>query len=825
MTQTFFPEHLSPEVLGAALHAHPVAMTWAKLEDQSLLYVNAAFIHIFGYPPGEFPSIAAWVEATYPFAEDRALAWERWGTSLSSPTQRTIEPMEIRILCANGAIKNILHSGVVLPGSGGFYATFVDLSTARRDRPSPMVNLEAARQVDAASHLFAESEPPSVHDTQASNPWETLVAERARQAEALRISAELLDRTGSLAGVGGWEVDLVHNTVSWTAETHRIHAVPPGFQPTLHNSLAFYESKSRHLIRNALEDAIGSGLAYDVEAPVIRADGQKIWVRTKGSVEFLDGRAIRIIGALQDVTARVAEQNALKQANERLVLATQSGQIGIYDWDMVNDVSVWDDRTFRLSGLDPAIDKPSFATWIASLHPDDRERAQNTVIEAIKSGLPHQSEYRVIWPDGSIHHLRWNGQATLNEEGVPIRFNGVNWDVTEQRRLAIERADQDELFRITLESIGDGVITTGADTHVRWMNQVAERLTGWSSAEATGRPVADIFKLVHEETRQPVPDPLAACLARGQATNLPTCTLLISRDGREIGIDDSAAPIRDAEGKILGVVLVFHDVTEQRRLSREARRRLQIDLQMKDEFLSHVSHELRSPLAAIYSFANIIADGLGGETTPEQKEYLEIILRNSRQLRSMIEDLLQVTRSETGKLSIVLEATSVAEAVTDALNTVQGAATAKGITLSSTLPPDLPCATADPTRIRQVLIIILDNAAKFTPSGGTIHVSVAATGDLLQLTIADSGCGIDPDSAQRIFEHLYQVDEPGREGRNGLGLGLYIARDLVVRQGGTIWVESEIGKGSQFHFTLPIVQPSQPVNHWGAERRRTPCNA
>jgi signal transduction histidine kinase len=229
-------------------------------------------------------------------------------------------------------------------------------------------------------------------------------------------------------------------------------------------------------------------------------------------------------------------------------------------------------------------------------------------------------------------------------------------------------------------------------------------------------------------------------------------------------------------------------------------------MQFQDEFLSHVSHELRSPLTAIYQFVTILLDRLAGELNLEQHEYLEIVLRNVKQLQSMINDLLEVTRVRVGKLRINLQCTSVSDAIVYTVNTLRGAATAKGITLSS--PMDrLPSVTADPTRIRQILIVLVDNAIKFTPSGGAVKVQTKVFEEdpgFLRVEVSDTGCGIRPDMAERIFEHLYQITDPGQAGRKGLGLGLYISKELVTSQGGKIWVSSEPQKGSHFFFTVPI---------------------
>jgi hypothetical protein len=217
---------------------------------------------------------------------------------------------------------------------------------------------------------------------------------------------------------------------------------------------------------------------------------------------------------------------------------------------------------------------------------------------------------------------------------------------------------------------------------------------------------------------------------------------------------------------------------------------------------------------------------LAGELNKEQREYQEIVLRNIRQLQSMIDDLLEVTRLETGKLTIEPESVSVANAVTDTFNTLQETARAKGVTLSYDLPSDLPPAQADPTRLRQILIILIHNAIKFTPHGGAVHFQARLLQEdpqFLLLEVSDTGCGMSPEITERIFERLYQVSERIQTSRKGLGLGLYICKELVTRQGGQIWVKSQPQKGSTFSFTLPVfslthlLAPLLKNDKWPAE--------
>lgn len=661
-----------------------------------------------------------------------------------------------------------------------------------------------------AAILFAWQAPKMAGKIQS---FFRLVETEHQQSEALRKSEAFLDRTGRMAGIGGWEIDLRQgDKVTWSDELYHILGIPVGHQPTLLEGLNLYTPESRPIIAGAIERACATGQGWDLELGIFRRDGRKIFARVMGEVEFEDGKPIRIAGAFQDKTVQIGIRHALSEANERIILATDSAGIGIWDWKIDEDKFICDAWIHRLHGVEPGEEPMPLEFWKKNLHDQDRDRILQALRDAIESDKPYNTEFRVVWKDGSIHHLRATGKVTRDNSGHAICMVGANWDVTEARRLTAQLAAQHELLRVTLQSIGEGVITKDASRNITWMNAVAERLTGWSAAEAIGRPVTEIFKAVNEATRLAEDSHLALFPLGDKAVSSTEPTLLIARGGSECVIESTASPLRNAHQDLLGSVLVFRDITEQRRLAAETERnvKLQFDLKLKDEFLSHVSHELRSPLTSIYSFTSIIADDLAGATTLEQQEYLQIVLKNVVQLQSMIEDLLTVTQSKEGKLIIDLQSVSVAAAIEDAMNTIQSAAAVKRIEFSATESTQLSPVCADPTRLRQVLIILLDNAVKFTPQGGSVTVQTSQTeAGLLLVQITDTGCGIVPEDRVRIFEKLFQVTGPNHAdtshaGRTGLGLGLHIARKLVTLQGGSIWVTGAANEGSTFNFSLPV---------------------
>ena len=248
-------------------------------------------------------------------------------------------------------------------------------------------------------------------------------------------------------------------------------------------------------------------------------------------------------------------------------------------------------------------------------------------------------------------------------------------------------------------------------------------------------------------------------------------------------------------------------ISERQRAETEAAKSNEERLRMKGEFLSHVSHELRSPLAVVHQFTTILLDGLGGPLTSEQREYLEISLRNVNQLKGMIDDLLEASRADVGKLTVRRSSISLEDVINQAIKSHEAIAALREISLKFTVDHKLPLVYADPARILQVLTNLLDNAIKFSSPKATITLraqSFEADSHFVRVSIADCGCGINREDADRIFDRLYQARNSTDESRCGLGLGLYICKQIVDLHGGSIWVETKPGAGSTFHFTLPV---------------------
>jgi PAS domain S-box-containing protein len=397
--------------------------------------------------------------------------------------------------------------------------------------------------------------------------------------------------------------------------------------------------------------------------------------------------------------------------------------------------------------------------------------------------------------------------------------------IERRNRVEKELREQHEWLSVTLASIGDAVIATDTSGLIMFMNPVAERLTGWPENEALGVPLDQVFTLIDETTRQPVESALARVLRSGAIVGLPSQSLLIARDGSEIAIDDSAAPIGREGGKIRGVVLVFHTIEERRRLERALRLRAdelaRADRQ-KNEFLAMLAHELRNPMAPINNALQVLrlepeesqSQGREAQREADLAWAIEVISRQIRQMGRLVDDLLDVSRMARGKVVLRRERIALEVLVAHAVESVQPLVTAKSQELSITLPEEPLVLNADPARLEQVLCNLLNNAVKYTNDGGRIELVAALEdqGRTLTLRVSDNGIGIAQEVLPSVFELFQQADHSLDRSQGGLGIGLTLVRTLVELHGGSVEAASGgIGKGSAFTMRLPVASAEWTV--------------
>jgi PAS domain S-box-containing protein len=382
-------------------------------------------------------------------------------------------------------------------------------------------------------------------------------------------------------------------------------------------------------------------------------------------------------------------------------------------------------------------------------------------------------------------------------------------------RVARSASQKDEArLSVTLQSIGDAVITTDPAGHVTLLNPVAQALTGWTEAAAMGQPVEHVFHIVQEETRKPVENPVSKVFREGRIVGLANHTVLLARDGRETPIEDSAAPIRAADGSLIGIVLVFRDASDRREAERrkqavldreqEARRAAEALSRSKDEFVATVSHELRTPLNAIFGWVRLLRSGNLNDA--QRAHALEVVERNTRAQAQLIEDLLDMSRVVTGHLRLDMRRVELPAVIQAAVDAVKPASEAKEVEIVLGLDPKVGPILGDPDRLQQIVWNLLTNSVKFTNKGGRIDLSLACEGSDAVLSVKDTGIGMTPDLLPHIFERFRQGVSSASRAHGGLGIGLALVRHLVEMHGGTVEATSDgEGHGSMFTIRMPTL--------------------
>ena len=380
-----------------------------------------------------------------------------------------------------------------------------------------------------------------------------------------------------------------------------------------------------------------------------------------------------------------------------------------------------------------------------------------------------------------------------------------------QRRLAEKHLHRSaELFRQITENVTDLIAVLDLDG--KWHYNSPSYTTILEESELS--PGVDSFAAIHPEDQERVRLLFEETARNGTAQRAEFRYL--RPDGGIRFIESQSSVVRDQDGKIANVITLSRDITERKQNEERMQRiqgqieRTNKDLVRKNEeiqnFYHTLSHELKTPLTSAREFISIVMDGLAGKVTETQFDYLRIAKESCNQLRVCLNDLLDTTRLETGKLRIELKAVPLGNLVQQVVTMMSPVATTKKIRLSKNVQSGLPTVLLDENRIMQVLTNLLNNALKFTPEGGKISLKVCEASGRpghLQVSVSDTGRGIPKDQLDRIFDRLFQVKLGDAATEKGIGLGLYICRELVELHGGRIWVKSELEAGSTFTFELP----------------------
>ncbi len=447
--------------------------------------------------------------------------------------------------------------------------------------------------------------------------------------------------------------------------------------------------------------------------------------------------------------------------------------------------------------------------WFAVIHPDDRARVQEKRRALFETGDTFDIECRAQHKDGHWIWLCERALRTHQQNGV-LFADGIISDITERK--AAERTDS-QLASIVNSSTSAIFGESSNGTIVSW-NPAAEKMCGYTAAEAIGKHVAT---LVAPERLYEVPAVLSK-IACGEAAEFDSVCL--RKDGSRVDVSLTISPILDKNRNVLGISTIANDISLRKRTEQElvrAKETAETAARAKTQFLANISHELRTPMNGILGMAELALDT---QLDAEQRECLLVIQSSGSALLRLINDLLDFTRTESGTLTLDSIAFNLHEAVRQTLRPLRFQAQQVGLEFVSQMDPELPdIVFGDPQRLRQVLVNLVGNAIKFTQQGKVV-VRVACNSlnpgcaEVL-FNISDTGIGISPEKHAAIFEGFTQSDGSSTRKYGGTGLGLAISSRLVELMHGKIWVESQLGHGSTFCFTvqLPVSETASKIFH------------
>jgi len=431
-------------------------------------------------------------------------------------------------------------------------------------------------------------------------------------------------------------------------------------------------------------------------------------------------------------------------------------------------------------------------------------------------------EFTLVYNDGTIRHVLGNAVPLRDEQGNPIGSVSSFMDITARKRIEAALKESERRWATTLASIGDAVIATDTKGVITFMNSEAEALTGWKQEKALNSPLKNVFKIINEQTRVE-----AECwLDKSQKRSFngkEEPILLISKDCREIPVDLSGSQIKTEDGTITGIVIVFRDVTERRRSEgimehynrdleetvssrtvelERAKENAESADRLKSAFLATMSHELRTPLNSIIGFSGIMLTEKPGPLNDEQKKQLGMVQASGRNLLSLINDILDLSKIEAGQMTIHVEPFNVLDVLKEIVKMEAPNAIEKGISLFLRNPEDI-IIISDRQRVQQIFLNLVNNAVKFTDQGA-VSIECFREPENLRIEVIDTGIGIEKENLDKLFSPFFQIEGNITRKNKGSGLGLSISKRMVELLKGTISVKSEYGQGSAFTVILPV---------------------
>ncbi|MBA7594484.1 Adaptive-response sensory-kinase SasA [subsurface metagenome] len=746
-------------------------------EDTTVSLANHQLEVLSGYSRGEIEGKKRWTEFVHQEDLERMKEYHRRRreSGEAAPTQ-----YEFRFVDKEGNIKDVFLTIDVIPGTKKSVASLIDITERKRAEEVLRESEERYRDLFENANDLIQSVTPDGHFLFVNKAWREMLGYSEKEVANLTL----------------W--DIIH----------------PDFIPHC---------------REVFQEVISGETVKNIEAVFVAKDGRLVTVEGNANSWAKGGEVVATRGIFRDITERKQAEEELKSSEERLKILFEFAPDGIYLNDLKGNFIDGNKAAEEITGYkrDELIGKSFLKLKLLPL-----EQIPRAAALLAKNALGKPSG-----PDEFILNQKDGSQIPVEIRTFPVKIKGktlalgIARDITERKRAEESLRESNLRYQLLMESSDAGINLIDKEGNFLLVNSTAAKVTGLKTKDVIGKNFRDILppELVDKSMEK-----FDRVMETGIGETHEEFVKPLNRHFME-----SIQPVKNAAGESIGVQVMTHDITERKKMEQELRERNeQLDAQneelrsqseelmaqqqelteksreleaasrAKSEFLSQMSHELRTPLHVIIGFSELMVDGVAGKVNKEQRQCLDDIWGSGQHLLGLIDDILDLSKIESGKMELKLANFAIGNLVKVLGRTMATRFAQKNQSFDVKMEERLPPVRADRDKVRQVLLNLLSNSSKFTPDGGKLKVEAVRENNWCRVSVIDNGTGIKQEDQERIFEAFCQLGSTLGKEERGTGLGLTIARQIVEKHGGRIWVESEYGKGSRFTFTLPLATAS-----------------
>ena len=654
-----------------------------------------------------------------------------------------------------------------------------------------------------------------------------LQALNAELEQRVEERAERLHLAAQAARLGIWDWDVVNDRLTWDDRMYAIYGERPGDDRTVKNWTERLHPEDAERIQTLLSQVLAGEQDFQTTFRIIQPSGKVCWIETHSLVKRdHTGQPLRMIGINIDVSDRkqveeqiqqdsIFRQQILDHMAEGLGVCTIQNEFPAFSF------SLWNPQMENITGY--TLSEVNTINWskILGSYPKIRQRV-TTAMSNIREGknLPPQ-EWEILRKDGQRRTLSVS-TSILPGEADRVLVLGIIQDISDRKQAELQLKNTQAKFQRLVDDIGDSFMVFSYSTTNKVLTYVSSGIRsifGLFRQDVLDKNWDDIIQWLPESMQL-----WKTCIEDFGKTHLQFEQFemsFIHSKGETRTVKISQHPIIDSNNELIAIEGVLEDITQQKiseLILQQTNKELEQATRLKDEFLAAMSHELRTPLNAVLGMCDVLIEEILGKVNEKQRQALQTIQRSGNHLLDLINDILDLSKIEAGKLELNYESIYIEELCSSSLAFIRQQAMNKQIQLTTTIVPNLPAVILDERRMRQVLVNLLSNAVKFTPKGGAIHLEVSlhppeqdTEPNLLRLAVTDNGIGISPEDQSKLFKPFVQIDGSLNRQYSGTGLGLSLVRRIVNLHNGSVGLQSEPGVGSCFWVDLPCqFDPRQP---------------